>query len=168
MRVLCSALLAVALLEGQTVEERLRWARESIDAHAVSRFVEPPDRESGTKWSVTLLNGCSVGLKETWQRTAGGEVTESRVINYTFDLRDLRPGDILADTSTGKPQLKIFAPGDIFHLRTDFKKGGRDWSTPGSARNIWMTFDSPMADNRMVVRRLERDLRDAAGICYQR
>lgn len=160
--------MTVTLLHGQTVEQRLQWARETIDSHAVSRFVEPPDRGTETKWSVAGVKGCAVGLTQTWQRTAMGEVAESRVIHYSFDLGQLRAADIRADTSTGAAQLKIFASGDVFHVRTDFTKDGRDWSTPGNVRNVWIAFDSPSADNRALVKRLEHDLRNAVGMCYQR
>jgi hypothetical protein len=163
------------MLRGETIEEKLKWARENIDAHAVMRFSEPPGRFSETKWSVTRVDGCAVELKQAWQRTAPEGASEARVIRYSFDLRGLSPGQVQADTSIGLPHLKIFATGDVFHRQTDFtsRKRGSDkaesWSVAGNDRNLWMYFDSPTANNRALVRRLARDLRAAVAQCgYQR
>jgi hypothetical protein len=173
-----------AVLNAQSVEERLKWARETIDTHAVTHHFEPPSRSSGTKWQVTKIDGCTMELKQTDHRESpdtvfnGGSVygfSEDKIVTWTFDLSGLAPEFITADTSTGLPQVRIFAEGDAFHLQTEsvsrfLRKDGTTaststWSTPGSARNLWMYFDSPTIDNKPLVRRLELDLQDAVKIC---
>jgi len=179
------AVLSVAhLAHGQTVEGRLQWAREAIDANAVTRHSEPPAQVGGTKWQVTKIDGCQVELTETIHRdlpdsiVSRGEVfgsAEDKIVTWNFDLAMLLPQYILADTSVAVPQIKIFAEGDVFHLTTAFvsktlRKDGsvadtRTWSTPGNTRNLWMNFDSASVDNKAVVRRLEADLRGAVLEC---
>jgi hypothetical protein len=179
------ALFAVAgLARGQGIEQRLQWARQTIDANAVTRHLEPPAHASETKWQVTKIDGCQVELKETIHRdtpdsvVSRGEVLDSaqdKIVTWNFDLAVLLPQYVLADTSVTVPQIKIFAEGDVFHLKTEFvsktlRKDGsvadtRTWSAPGNTRNLWMNFDSPNVDNKAVVRRLESDLRGAVTEC---
>lgn len=177
-------LSAAALGKGQTVEHRLQWARATIDANAVTHHMEPPARSGETKWQVTKIDGCMVELKETVHREnpdsiiSAGEVlgaADDKIVTWNFDLATLSPQFIMADTSVEVPQLKIFAEGDVFHLRTEFvsktlRRDGsvadtRTWSAPGNTRNLWMNFDSPNVDNKAVVRRLELDLRGAVTEC---
>jgi hypothetical protein len=173
-----------AVLNAQDVDERLKWARETIDANAVTRHFEPPARSSGTKWRVMRIDGCTVELKETNHREVPESVftsdgvfglSQDKVVTWTFNLASLKPDFIMADTSVGVPHVKIFAEGDAFHLQTEgvsrtVRKDGSvvsttNWDTPGNTRNLWMYFDSPTADNKLVVRRLETDLRDAVNQC---
>jgi hypothetical protein len=179
-----TVLSAAALANGQTVEHRLQWARATIDANAVTRHMEPPAQSGETKWQVTKIDGCRVELKETVHREnpdsiiTGSEVlgsAEDKVVTWNFDLATLSPRLIMADTSVEVPQIKIFAEGDVFHLKTRFvsktlRRDGsvadtRMWSAPGNTRNLWMNFDSPNVDNKAVVRRLELDLRGAVREC---
>ncbi len=181
------ALLQVAVSHAQTVEEKLQWARQTIDENAVTHHFEPPGMSSETKWEVTRIEGCEVELKETQHRETPNTVytrdgvfgsSDDKVVTWSFDLASLLPGFITADTSAGLPQIRIFADGDAFHLKTDFVSrtvgkngtvtGTRQWSTPGNARNLWIYFDSPTADNKLLVRRLERDLRSAVSDCTRR
>jgi hypothetical protein len=186
MRSYCVPLIAICsfALHAQTVEDRLKSARENIDAHAVVRTYDPPAQSTETKWHVTQVNGCTMELTQTWHRDAiDGAVTrdgvfdvaEDKVVTWTFDLASLRPLDVVAQTSEGLPHLLIFASGDAFHLKTDFsskmlRKDGttahtNTWSAPGSDRNLWMFFNSPDADNKVMVKALEVDLRDAIRQC---
>jgi hypothetical protein len=173
-----------AVLNAQSVEERLKWARETIDTHAVTHHFEPPSRSSGTKWQVTKIDGCTMELKQTDHRESPDTVfnsgsvygfSEDKIVTWTFDLGNLSPRFVTADTSVGFPHIKVFAEGDAFHLKTEsvsriVREDGttantRTWSTAGNARNLWMYFDSPAVDNKPLVRRLELDLRDAVRIC---
>jgi hypothetical protein len=175
--------LTPVLYAGSSVEHQLQSAREMIDAHAVTNHFEPPTRSSETKWQVAKVDGCAVELKETAHREEPNTVftadrvlglSEDKVITWDFDLRNLRPEFIMSDTISG-PHIKIFASGDIFHLKTEFvwrnvNQDGtvadtRSWSTTGNARNLWMYFDSPDADNTLLVRKLETDLRGAVSAC---
>lgn len=179
-----SIALCCFALHAQTVEDRLKPARESIDAHAVTRIFNPPAQSTETRWHVNRVDGCVLEMTQTWHHgetdgavTGEGvfDVSEDKVVTWTFDLTALRPMDVVAETSEGVPHLLIFAAGDIFHLKTDFtskllRKDGtaahaNTWSAPGSDRNLWMFFDSPDADNRIVVKTLETDLRDAVRQC---
>ena len=188
MRIMSSLPIAVVLLVGllkaQNVEQTLKWARENIDAHAMTHHVDPPARSNGTKWQVVKIDGCSMELKETLHREAQDSVVnnegvfgfaEDKAVTWTFDLSNLLPQFIMADTSVGAPHVKIFAEGDAFHTKTEsvsrlMKKDGSTqstsaWSTAGSARILEMFFDSPLTDNKVVVRRVATDLRDAATQC---
>ncbi len=188
-----AALLAGSMLAGsmlassvnaQSVDQTLHWARESINAHAVTHHLEPPAKISGTKWEFAGIEGCTVELKETAHREAPDSVanpegvfglSEDKIVTWTFDLGALLPQFIIADTSVGAPHIKIFAEGDAFHLKTDttsrlLKKDGTiqsstNWSNASNARNLMMYFDSPSTDNKVLVRRLESDLRDAVAQC---
>jgi len=180
--------MAMVLLAGsvkaESVEKTLQWARENIARHAVTHHLEPPSRVSGTKWEIAGIDGCTVSLKETTHREAPDSVvgsegvfglSEDKVVTWTFDLGALLPQFIMADASVGVPQLKIFAAGDAFHLQTEstanlLRKNGAiqsstNWSAARSERNLTMYFDSPSADNRELVKRLETDLRDAVALC---
>jgi len=179
------ALLSLAAFaQAQNVEQRLHWARETIDADAVTRHLEPPAQSGETKWQVMKIDGCLIELKETIHREipdsviTRGEVfgsAEDKIVTWNFDLGVLLPQFVMADTSVTVPQIKIFAEGDVFHLKTEFisktvRKDGsvvdsRTWSAPGNTRNLWMNFDSPTVDNKVVVRRLEDDLRGAVMEC---
>ena len=171
-------------LHAQTVEDRLKSARENIDAHAIIRTFDPPAQSTETKWHVTRVDGCNIEMTQTWHREAHDgvvtgdgvfDVAEDKVVTWTFDLTSLRPLDVIADTSEGLPHLLLFASGDAFHLKTDFtskilRKDGtvaraNTWSAPGSDRNLWMFFDSPDADNKAMVKALEVDLHDAIRQC---
>jgi hypothetical protein len=173
-----------AALNGQTIDGTLKWARENIDAHAMMSHFEPPDRSSGTRWQLTRIEGCSVELKQTSHREAPDSVVTAdgvfglsadKTVTWAFDLGALQPRDVMADTSTGLAHIKIFAEGDVFHLKTDsvsrtlMKDGSTaqtsTWSAPANARNLWMYFDSPGADNKLLVRKLEVDLRSAIHQC---
>lgn len=167
----------------ETIEQRLQWARDAIDAHAMTHHFEPPARSSGTKWQVTRIEGCSMELKESAHREApdsipSGEnvfgLSEDKVVTWTFNLAHLLPQFIVAGTDGG-PHVEIFSQGDTFHFTTEgfsrtLKKDGitvstSNWSSPGNAANLRIYFDSPAADNDSLVRRLENDLRDAASRC---
>jgi hypothetical protein len=172
-----------AVLNAQSIEEKLKWVRETIDAHAVTHHFEPPARSSDTKWQVTQIEGCNVELKETVHRESPDSVftsqgvfglSEDKVVNWTFSLANLRPNFIVADT-IGGPQLRISGEADLFHFKTDvvsrtMRKDGTTlststWSSPGTAQNFWIYFDSPAADNNMLVKKLEHHLRDAVSQC---
>jgi len=172
-----------AVLDAQSVQQKLKWVRETIDAHAVTHHFEPPANSSETKWQVTNIEGCTVELKETSHREspnsiiAGNEVfgsSEDRVSTWTFDLANLLPQFIMAD-SIGGAHVGIFAQGDTFHIKTEvvsrtLKKDGTTagtstWSSPGSAPNLWIYFDSPTADNDRLVRRVGFDLQSAVLQC---
>jgi len=174
-------------MKAQSVEQTLKWARENIGEHAVTHRLEPPSRMSGTKWEVARIQGCTVELKETAHREEPESVaktegvfgfSEDKVVTWIFDLGTLQPQFIMADTSVGAPHLKIFAEGDAFHLKTEtsskvLNKDGStesatNWSNFSNARNLTMYFDSPSVDNKVLVRRLETDLRDAVALCTQR
>lgn len=179
-------LLFAGSMRAQNVEQTLQWARENINAHAVTHRLEPPSRISGTKWEVSRIEGCTVELKEMAHREAPESVansegvfgfSEDKTVTYTFDLGALLPRFIMADTSEGAPHLKIFALGDAFHQKTEstsklLKKDGTtqsttSWSTAGSQRNLTIFFDSPSSDNKVIVRRLETDLREAVALCSE-
>src|SRR5579863_1579763 len=90
-----AVLSLAAVLNGQTVEQRLKWARETIDAYAVTHHFEPPARSSGTRWQVARIDGCNVELKETAHRESPDTVftpegvfgfSEDKVVTWTFDL----------------------------------------------------------------------------------
>jgi hypothetical protein len=179
-----AVVLVAGSMKAQNVEKTLKWARENIDAHAVTHRLEPPSNISGTKWEVARIEGCTVELKETAHREAPESVaksegvfgfSEDKVVTWTFDLGALLPQFVMADTSAGAPHIKIFAEGDAFHLKTEtssklLNKDGTvesssNWSNAGNARNLTMYFDSPSTDNKVIVRRLETDLRDAVALC---
>jgi hypothetical protein len=172
-----------AVLNAQGVELRLKRVRETIDAHAVTHRFEPPAKSSGTRWQVGNIEGCTVELKETSHRESpnsvvtGDEVfglTEDRVSIWTFDLAKLLPEFIMAD-SFGGAHVGIFAQGDTFHFKTEvvsrtLRKDGTTvgtstWSSPGSASNLWIYFDSPTADNDQLVRQVGLDLQSAVLQC---
>jgi hypothetical protein len=167
----------------ESVEQKLQWARETIDTHAVTHHFEPPSRSSDTKWQVSKIEGCAVELKETSHRESPDSVytpeavfgtSEDRVVTWTFNLANLMPGFIEANLAGG-PHVMISGEADMFHFKTDvvsrtIKKDGSTvststWSSPGTAQNFWIYFDSPAADNNMLVRRLELDLRAAVNQC---
>jgi hypothetical protein len=171
-------------LHAETVEDRLKAASENIDAHAVIQTIDPAAGSTDTKWHVTKTEGCNVEMTQSWHRDAiDGAVSregifdtaDDKITTWSFDLSTLRPLDVMADTSEGKPHLMIFAPGDAFHLKTDFttkvlRKDGtvirtKTWSTPGTDRNLWMFFASPEVDNFTMVRTVELNLRDAVRQC---
>lgn len=173
-----------AVLNAQNAGGQLQWLHEVIDGHAVTHHFEPPAQSSQTKWEVAGIDGCSLQLKETVHRESPDTVyekdgifglSEDKVATWTFDLSELQSEFITAGTATGDPHLKIFAGGDVFHLKTDFvsrnmnKDGSvastRNWSTTGNARNLWMYFDSPDADNNLLVKRLAAGLRSAVDAC---
>jgi hypothetical protein len=188
MRVHCLLLSAVlpafAASTGPTVEQRLEWARGSIDAHATMQHFEPPASSSGTKWHVARIEGCQVEFEQTAHRESPDSVltregvfdsVEDKVVRWAFDLGEFDPASVAADTSAGLPHLRIFAEGDVFHLKTESVSRivGKDgstvrtetWSTAGNARNLWIYFDSPGADNNTLVKRVAADLRDAVRQC---
>jgi hypothetical protein len=167
----------------ETVEQKLQWARETIDTHAVTHHFELPARSSDTKWQVTKIEGCNVELKETTHRESLDSIinadgifglSEDRVVTWAFDLANVLPRSIVADENGG-PHLIISGQNDTFHFKTDvvsrtLRKDGTTlktstWSSPGTAQNFWMYFDSPGADNSMLVKDLVLDLRDAAYQC---
>jgi len=167
----------------ETVEQKLQWARETIDTHAVTHQFDPPAKSSDTKWQVTKIEGCNVELKETIHRESPDSVvtsegvfglSENRETTWAFDLANVLPRSIAANENGG-PHLIIFGQNDTFHTRTEvvsrtLRKDGTTlktstWSSPGTAQNFWMYFDSPGADNSMLVKDLVLDLRDAAYQC---
>lgn len=172
-----------AVLDAQSVQLNLKWVRETIDAHAVTHHFEPPAKSTESKWQVTNIEGCTVELKETSHRespnsvVSGDEVlglSEDRVSTWTFDLANLLPQFILAD-STGGAHVGIFAQGDTFHFKTEvvsrtLRRDGTTaetstWSSPGTAANLWIYFDSPTADNDRLVKRVGLDLQSAVLQC---
>jgi len=192
-RFLLTALLtfvtgSAGILYGQSDADRaqagLKLAQEAIDANAVTRYFEPPSRQSETKWQVVKMESCQVELKETWHRESPNSVfigqemfgrSEDKTTTYAFDLHELSPNEIMADTSTGVAHVKIFAAGDVFHLKTDtvsrtVRTDGTaaettNWSVPGNERNMWIYFDSPSVDNKALVRRVAEELQMAASQC---
>ena len=183
---LAAVLPALAVSPGLTIEQRLQFARESIDAHATMRHFEPPARSSSTKWHVVRMEGCQVELQQTAHRESPDSVFTSegvfgskvdKVVRWTFDLGELAPEYVTADTSAGLPHIRIFANGDLFHLHTDsvsrtLRSDGsavrtETWSTPGNERNLFMYFDSPGVDNKSLVRELALDLRSAVDQCVR-
>lgn len=192
-RFLPAAVFVAAAVTGQSVaagqmsiEQKLHWARETIDVHAVTRQFEPPAKSSSTRWQVGKIDGCTMELKETKHReapeaveTAEGiyGISEDKVVTWTFDLGSLAPQYVLSDT-IGSPQIKIFAPSDVFHTKTEVvtRKTNSDgtvastqnWSTSGSERNLWIFFDSADGDNGVLVKKLEVDLRNAVSACALR
>jgi hypothetical protein len=172
-----------AVSNAESVQQKLKWVRETIDAHAVTHHFEPPAKSSETKWQVTNIEGCTVELKETSHRESpnsivtGNEVfgsSEDRVSTWTFDLANLLPQFIMAD-SIGGSHVGIFAQGDTFHFKTEvvsrtLRKDGTTvgtstWSSPGSVPNLWIYFDSPTADNDQLVKRVGLDLQSAVMQC---
>lgn len=168
---------------GQT-GDGVKWAQEAIDSHATMRYLDPPSRLSETKWQVVKIEGCQVELRQSWHRESPETVfrtegifgrSEDKTIHWSFDLRELQVPEIMADTSTGLAHIKIFTRGDIFHLKTDFVSRAvrpdgtvvetTNWSSPGNARNLWMYFNSPDADNKSVVRRVAAELQGAIRQC---
>jgi len=167
----------------ETIEHKLKWARETIDAFAVTHHFEAPARISGSKWQVTRIEGCQVELKESAHRESPdsavtGEgifgLSEDRIVMWSFNLANLIPRFIAA-SDVGGPHIEIVSEGDAFHFNTEgesrtVRKDGTtvnttNWSAPGTAQNFRMYFDSPDADNNLLVRRLEHDLRDAVDRC---
>src|SRR2546423_1361106 len=128
MRVHClllaAALPAFAVSTGPTVEQRLEWARATIDAHATMKHFQPPPSASGTKWHVVRVEGCQVEFEQTAHRESPDSVftsegvfdsAEDKVVIWSFDLGALDPESVNADTSIGFPHVKVFAEGDVFH-----------------------------------------------------
>jgi hypothetical protein len=167
-----------------TMDQTLRSVRDAIDTHAVTHHDEPPSRSGGVKWQVNKLDGCSVELKETDHRESKDSIAnhdgvfslnEDRVVTWTFDLGEIHPEFVMADSSAGTPHIKIFAEGDAFHTKTEtvsraVRKDGsvestQSWSAAGNVRNLLMYFDSPAVDNKALVHRLEADLREAVYRC---
>src|SRR5215469_3299951 len=119
-----TALLLAGSIQAQTAEQTLTWARENIDANAVTHQDEPPSRLSGVKWRVNKIDGCKVELQETDHRESADSVVkpsgvfslnEDKTITWSFDLGSLLPQFVMADSSAGTPHIKIFAEGDAFH-----------------------------------------------------
>ena len=54
-----------AVLNAQSIDQKLKWVRETIDAHAETHQFEPPAKSSGTKWQVARIEGCTIELKQT-------------------------------------------------------------------------------------------------------
>jgi hypothetical protein len=184
---LCIVVPGLAAAGAPSVAEKLQWARETIDAHASMRHFEPPARSSGTSWHVVRLDGCHVELQQTAHRESPDSMfthegsfglSEDKVVTWNFDLGALQPRQVMSDTSTGLPHIKIFAESDVFHLKTEsvsrtVRGDGstahtETWSAPRNERNLWMYFDSPTADNKMLVKTLAADLRDAISHCAAR
>lgn len=192
MRISCtlpiSAVLSAALLCGASdarlsIEQRLNWAKETIDAFAGSRHDTPPAKSTETRWKVSHIDGCTVELTQSIHREepdsvlSNGDVlglSEDRTLTWTFDLADLRPQFVIADP-VGGPHISILAQGDAFHLKTDVvsRNVRRDgtiartstWSTPGTASNLWIYFDSRDGDNSQLIKRVESDLQSAVALC---
>jgi hypothetical protein len=182
MAVFCfAAVLNAKKTEG--IEQKLKWARETIDSFAVTHHFEAPAKSSGSKWQVTRIEGCTVELKESAHRESPDSVvtdqgifglSEDRTVMWSFNLANLIPRFIAA-SDVGGPHIEIVSEGDAFHFNTEVESRtvGKDgttvnatnWSAPGTARNFRIYFDSPAADNNSLVRRLEHDLRDAADRC---
>lgn len=173
MRVHSIVLLAVPWFggahNGHPADQILRWTRDTINAHAVMHFSSPPGRSSETRWSVENVSGCRIELKEAWHREASNEVfpptLQAKTVKWDFSLNDLQPEYISSDASAGVPHVTIFAPSDVFHLKTDFQSTQGAWSSTGSERNLWMYFDSPDGDNRILVKEVEEHLRKATEAC---
>jgi hypothetical protein len=172
-----------AVLNAQSVQLKLKSVRDAIDTHAVTHRLEPPSSSTETKWQVANIEGCTVELKETSHRDSPNSVvtkdgvfgiSEDRVSTWTFDLANLLPQFIMAD-SIGGPHVGIFGQGDTFHFKTEVVSrtlrqdgttvGTTTWSSPGSAGNLWIYFDSPTTDNGQLVKRVEFDLQSAVMQC---
>jgi hypothetical protein len=172
-----------AVLDAQSVRLNLKWVSETIDTHAVTHHFDPPAKSSGTKWQVTNVEGCTVELKETSHRESphsvvtGNEVfglSEDKVSVWTFDLANLLPQFIMAD-SFGGPHVGIFSKADTFHFKTEVvtrtlredgtTAGTSTWSNPGNASNLWIYFDSPTADNDRLVKQVGLELQSAVLQC---
>jgi len=171
-------------MRAQTADQSLEWARETIDTHAVVHHLETPGKISGTRWQVSRIDGCAIELKETDHREVPDGIVnrdgvfmldEDKVITWNFNLSSLQPAFVMADTSIHEPHVKIFAQGDAFHTKTEVvtravrhdgsTQSTQTWSAADNRRNLTIFFDSPGADNKLLVRRLESDLRDAVGHC---
>lgn len=176
-------LTCVAASRAQSIEQKLKWVRETIDAHAVTQHLEPPAKTSSTKWQVTRIDGCTMELKETNHRespdslvTAGVlyGISEDKVSTWTFDLGNLHPQYIMADDNGGA-HIGIFAQADTFHFKTEVVQrttrsdgtvaATSTWSTPGAASNLWIYFDSPDGDNNQLIRKVEFALQSAVMQC---
>ncbi len=178
-----AVLAFAAVSNAQSVDQKLKWVRETIDAHAVTSHFAPPATSTGTKWQVTRIEGCTMELKETSHRELPDSIvtrtglfglSEDRVSTWTFDLANLRPQLIIAD-SIGGPRVGMFGESDAFHFKTDvvsrtMRNDGttvstNTWSAPGSVASLWIYFDSPDADNNRLIKRVESDLQSATVQC---
>jgi hypothetical protein len=188
MRLILIAVFALTgALETQSAGQTLQWTRETIDTHAVTHHDDPPGRSSSIKWQVNKVEGCQVELRETDHREADGGIVNSRgvfrldedkVVTWRFDLGELLPQFVMADTSVGTPHLKIFAEGDAFHTKTETVsravridgsvESTKTWSVNNNTRNLTMFFDSPGVDNKKLVHRLEGEFRAAVSQCVLR
>lgn len=178
-----AALSLAALSNAQSIDQKLKFVRETIDAHAETHQFEPPAKSSGTKWQVARIEGCTIELKQTSHRespdsvVSGGSlfgISEDRIATWTFDLGNLRPQLIMAD-SIGGAHVGIFGEADTFHIKTDVTQrtlrkdgtvaGTSTWSAPGTAPNLWIYFDSASGDNNQLVKQVESDLQSAVMQC---
>ena len=181
--VLCAGVLPGETVEQQNIAQRLNSTKETIDAFAVTRHDSPPSRSTETRWKVSRIDGCTLELKQSIHReepdsvVSNGAVlglSEDRTLTWTFDLANLRPQFVIADT-VGGAHISIFAQADAFHLKTDVvsRNVRRDgtiantntWSSPGTASNLWIYFDAPDGDNRHLIKRVESDLQSAVARC---
>lgn len=181
--VLCAATLDGQSTERSGIAQMLRSTKDTIDAYAVTRHDAPPSRSTETRWKVSRIEGCTIELKQSIHREepdsilSNGAVlglSEDRTLTWTFDLANLRPQFVIADT-VGGAHIGIFAQADAFHLRTEVvsrnvRRDGtiartNSWSSPGSASNLWIYFDAPDADNNQLIKRVEAGLQTAVAQC---
>jgi hypothetical protein len=180
---LCAAILHGESNEHLTLAQRLDLMKTTIDAYATTRHDSPPARSIETKWKVSRIDGCMLELKQSIHREEPDSIlmsgavlgiSEDRVLTWTFDLADLRPESVMADT-LGGPHVSIFAQGDAFHFKTDVvsRSVRRDgtiahtnvWSSPGTASNLWIYFDAPDGDNNQLIKRVKADLQNTVSRC---
>jgi hypothetical protein len=178
-----AAISTTAMLHGQSVEQRLKWTKDTIDAYAVTRHISPPARSTETRWRVSRVQGCAVELRQSIHREEPDSIvsngallglSEERTLTWTFDLANLHPQFVIADT-VGGAHIGIFAQADAFHLKTDVvsrnvRRDGtiavtNNWSSPGTASNLWIYFDSSDGDNNQLIKRVESDLQSAVAQC---
>ena len=181
--VLCAAVLHGETIEQQNIALRLTWMKATIDAFAVTRHDSPPSRSTETRWKVSRIDGCTVELTQSIHREEPDSVlsngavlglSEDRTLTWSFDLANLRPQFVIADT-VGGAHVSILAQADAFHLKTDVvsRNVRRDgtvahtstWSSPGTASNLWIYFDAPDGDNGHLIKRVESDLQGAVARC---
>ena len=179
-----AALSLAALSNAQSIDQKLKFVRETIDAHAETHQFEPPAKSSGTKWQVTRIEGCTIELKQTspsrsrptrWlsaRRLFG--ISEDRIATWTFDLGNLRP-QLHHGRFHRRRARRHFRRSGHLPLKTDVTQrtlrkdgtvaGTSTWSAPGTAPNLWIYFDSASGDNNQLVKQVESDLQSAVMQC---
>lgn len=180
---LCAVVLHGESNERLNITQKLNSTKDTIDAFAVTHHDSPPSRSTETRWKVSRIEGCTLELRQTIHREepdsllVNGDVlglSEDRILTWSFDLANLRPQFVMADT-LGGPHVSILAQGDAFHFKTDVitRNVRRDgtiartstWSSPGTASNLSIYFDAPDAENNQLIKRVQSELQGAVSQC---